>query len=62
VADYNKAIALKPDFAFAYFNRALAKQAKGDPEGSFADFKTANELSPGKYARPTKTPVFPPGN
>jgi tetratricopeptide (TPR) repeat protein len=38
IADYTKAIELKPDLAVAYVNRGNAKQAKSDLDGAIADF------------------------
>src|SRR5207245_1041529 len=35
-----------PDYARAYYNRAVAKQATGDVAGAAADFKHARELDP----------------
>ena len=46
IADYTKAIELKPDYAVAYSNRGAAKQAKGDLDGAIADFTKAIELKP----------------
>ena len=46
LADYTKAIALKPDFAEAYFNRSHLKQAQGDLNGARNDFNKAVELKP----------------
>ena len=44
IADYTKAIELKPDFAMAYYNRGLAKGAKGDLDGANADHTKAIEI------------------
>lgn len=33
IADYSRAIELKPDLASAYYNRGLAKFALGDEQG-----------------------------
>ncbi len=44
IADYTKAIELKPDFADAYYNRGLAKQAEGDLDGARIDCTKAIEL------------------
>jgi len=46
LADYTKAIELKPDHAFAYNNRGVVKKAKGDLDGALADETRAIELSP----------------
>lgn len=44
LVDYNKAVELKPDFAVAYYNRGIARQAKGDRAGAVADFNKAIDL------------------
>jgi tetratricopeptide (TPR) repeat protein len=46
LADFNKAIELKPDLAAAWNNRGLVKQTKGDRAGALADFSRAIELKP----------------
>ena len=46
IIDYDKAIALHPDFAVAYYDRGIAKQAKGDSAGALADYNKAIELKP----------------
>jgi tetratricopeptide (TPR) repeat protein len=46
IADCTKAIEIKPDFASAYLNRSVAKQVKGDWDGSTADYNKAVELNP----------------
>jgi tetratricopeptide (TPR) repeat protein len=47
IADFTKAIELKPDYAEAYYFRGLAKQAKRDLDGATTDFTKAIELKPG---------------
>src|SRR5206468_1813713 len=42
----NRGIELKPDYARAYYNRAVLKKEKGDKAGAKADFKTAQKLDP----------------
>ena len=42
--DYNKAIAIDPQDAKAYYNRGIAKSALGDMLGACFDFKRANSL------------------
>ena len=42
--DYNEAIALKPDYADAFFNRALCKQFLNDKSGMCRDLAKANAL------------------
>jgi S1-C subfamily serine protease len=46
IADYTKAIALKPDFSLAYLNRGVAKADKGDFDGAIADDTKDIELDP----------------
>jgi tetratricopeptide (TPR) repeat protein len=41
-----EAIRLKPDYAEAFYNRALARDAKGDLEGAIADYNEAIHLKP----------------
>ena len=50
IADYNKAIELKPDLAEAYSNRGVAKSKLGHVEEAIADFDKAIELEPGYTA------------
>src|SRR5205823_4438833 len=45
-ADYAKAIALKPDYAQAYSNRAWAYHLKGEEEKALADAEKAVSLLP----------------
>ena len=47
IADYDKAIQLKPDYAEAYNNRGLAKHELGKHEAALADFDKAIQLKPG---------------
>lgn len=49
VADYTKAIELKPDFAEAYNDRGVAKDDLMDYQGAVADYTTAIKLKP-EYA------------
>jgi len=53
MADYDKAIALKPAHADAWLNRAKVKQARGDLSGAQNDFNKAAELRP-RIANPDK--------
>lgn len=46
IADYSKAIALEPDYARPYYQRGLAKQAKGDKEGGDSDIARAKAINP----------------
>jgi tetratricopeptide (TPR) repeat protein len=43
---YAEAIRLKPDYAFAYYNRGNARKAKGDLDGALKDFAEAIRLKP----------------
>jgi tetratricopeptide (TPR) repeat protein len=45
--DYDRAIALMPGFAFAYFNRGNLKARTKDYTGALADYARATELAPG---------------
>jgi tetratricopeptide (TPR) repeat protein len=49
IADYTKAIQLKPHFVYAYYDRGLSKKAKGDLDGAIADYSKVIELKP-RYA------------
>jgi hypothetical protein len=46
LADYNKHIELKPDFADAYFNRALEYIRRGFTDQAISDFRTVLKLNP----------------
>lgn len=46
VADFGKAIELKPDFANAYSFRSAARMAQGDLDGAIADYSKVVELKP----------------
>ena len=46
IADYDRAIELKPDYADAYYNRRISKSALGDYYGAIADYSRAIELKP----------------
>jgi tetratricopeptide (TPR) repeat protein len=48
---YSASAQLKPDDADAYYNRGVAKGAKGDLDGAIADYSKAIELKP-DYAEP----------
>jgi len=43
---FNKSIALSPDFAYAYCNRAFAKLQLGDIKGAYADIRKSISLDP----------------
>ena len=44
VNDFNKTLSLKPDFARAYYNRALAKAVLGQRDAAKVDLEKAREL------------------
>ncbi|WP_071879876.1 tetratricopeptide repeat protein [Microcystis aeruginosa] len=44
MADYNQAINIKPDYAYAYNNRGSAKYELGDKQGAIADYNQAAQL------------------
>ena len=44
IADFSKAIELKPDYAEAWFNRGVARRKAGDEAGGNADKAHAAEL------------------
>jgi len=44
IDDFSKAISLKPDFAEAYYNRAIVKMLLGEKREAKADFKKSKEL------------------
>ena len=44
IADYDRAIAINPDDAAAYYNRGLAKAGKGDYDAAIADCERAGAL------------------
>jgi len=46
IADFTKAIEVRPDYAEAYNLRGLAKQAKGNLDGAVEDFTKAIEINP----------------
>src|ERR1700744_5007297 len=46
MADYTRAIELKPDDAEAYNNRGFAKQSGNDLAGALADYNQAIKLKP----------------
>ena len=49
IADYNKAIEINPQYAFAYTNRGNSKSGLKDYQGAIADFSKAIEINP-EYA------------
>ena len=50
IADYDRAIALDPNEAAAYHDRAVAKAEQGDYDGAIADYDRAIELDPNRAA------------
>jgi len=46
LADFNKAIALDPNYSYRYASRAFAKQNFGDLDGAVVDYQKAVELDP----------------
>jgi len=46
LADYDKAIKLKPDYFAAYIGRGSGKYKKSDPRGALADYNKAIGLNP----------------
>jgi tetratricopeptide (TPR) repeat protein len=50
IADYDKAIKIKPNYANAYNNRGSAKYNLGDKKGAIADYNQAIKIKP-DYAK-----------
>jgi lipoprotein NlpI len=46
LADFNKAIEIKPDFTEVYCVRGYVKQCEGDLDGAFADYNKVIEMNP----------------
>jgi len=46
LANFNKAIKVKPDYALAYMRRGNIKDEKGDSDGAMADYNKSLELQP----------------
>ncbi len=46
IDDYDKTIKLNPDYADAYFNRGVVKNALGDHKGAINDFEKTIKLNP----------------
>ena len=51
IADLNEAIKIDPNFALAYYNRAIAYGLKGDIDRAIADFDLALKFELGRSAR-----------
>ncbi len=49
MADYNKAIEIKPDSVRAYIARGEVREKEGDLNSALADYNKAIELSPGSF-------------
>ena len=47
IADYSRAIALKPDYARSFYGRGRALQAKGEGQQAALDYRRASEIEPG---------------
>ena len=45
MTDYNQAIKLSPRYAFAYNDRGIAKEEKGDLDGAIADYSEAININ-----------------
>jgi tetratricopeptide (TPR) repeat protein len=43
---YSQAIRLRPDYASAFYNRGIARDDSGDPEGAIQDYNEAIRLKP----------------
>jgi tetratricopeptide (TPR) repeat protein len=46
ITDYDKAIQLKPNYAYAYSNRGLAKVSLGQHAAAITDYDKAIQLKP----------------
>ena len=46
IADFSKAIELKPDYAIAYYNRGLAKRRLKQYADAIKDYSKATEINP----------------
>ncbi len=46
IAEFREAIRLKPDWALAHNNLALALEAKGERQGALEEYRKAPELDP----------------
>ena len=49
IAEYDRAIEMRPAFASAYYNRGLAYSYKGDTTLALKDYTKAIDLEPGMY-------------
>jgi len=46
IDDHSQAIAINPQYAFAYFNRGIAKSDLGDKQGAIDDYNQAIAINP----------------
>ena len=46
IADFDRAIAINPNYAEAYYNRGLVKAEQGDYDGAIADYDRAIAINP----------------
>jgi tetratricopeptide (TPR) repeat protein len=46
ILDYNKAIAIDPNYALAYYNRGFSKSVLEDERGAILDYTKAIEINP----------------
>ncbi len=46
LVDFNKAVALEPDYSYRYASRAFIKDSLGDTEGAVEDYRKAVKLDP----------------
>ena len=46
VSDFDRALAIDPDYARGYHLRGLAREVQGDDDGALEDFNRAIELAP----------------
>ena len=46
IADWSKAIEMYPQYAYAYYNRGLARRESGDLKKAIADYTKAIKINP----------------
>ena len=51
IANFTKAIELKPDYASVYSNRGISKKNLGDLNGAYADWRKAASLGDSNSAK-----------
>ncbi len=59
VADYTKAVEICPDYAEAYFRRAIVRRDLGNLEEAADDYDKAIVLNPRLAGAPVKSPSTP---